>query len=158
MENKQFRFYTFVLVILLLLGLQGVVSAANYYVSPTGNDANDGTSEVNAWLSIDRGDQLGFLVPGDTVNILSGTYNITSTRVLSTSGNVSANIIYRKFGTGDAILDAGNAVDTIIQITGNYTELIDITLINSGGDGISLDADFCLIMGCTVFEIGRAHV
>ncbi len=152
MENKQFRFYTFVLVILLLLGLQGVVSAANYYVSPTGNDANDGTSEVNAWLSIDRGNQLGFLVPGDTVNILSGTYNITSTRVLSTSGNVSANIIYRKFGTGDAILDAGNAVDTIIQITGNYTELIDITLINSGGDGISLDADFCLIMGCTVFD------
>ena len=57
-----------ILILLLVSGLD----AANYYVSPTGNDSDDGLTIGTAWASIDNGN--GMLLPGDTVFVLAGTY------------------------------------------------------------------------------------
>ena len=48
--------------------------AGNYFVSTTGNDANDGLTPATAWATIDNGDRLKVLVPGDLVLVQPGTY------------------------------------------------------------------------------------
>lgn len=50
--------------------------AAVYYVSPAGDDANTGTTESDAFLSIQRAADI--VEPGDTVLILPGTYTSTN--------------------------------------------------------------------------------
>jgi hypothetical protein len=55
------------------LGFAGVAKAATYYVKPTGNDANSGTSEGLAWRTVQRATDSP-VGPGDTVFIRSGTY------------------------------------------------------------------------------------
>ncbi len=50
--------------------------ARTFYVSPDGNDADDGRSPSTAWASIDRGDRDGMLLPGDTVIVGAGAYTL----------------------------------------------------------------------------------
>ncbi len=47
--------------------------AQDYYISPTGNDANDGLTEVNAWATFAHADSM--LQPGDNCIIMDGTYD-----------------------------------------------------------------------------------
>lgn len=49
-----------------------------FYVKPDGDDMADGLSTSSAWRSIDNGDKLEKLVPGDTVIVLPGTYEAPS--------------------------------------------------------------------------------
>src|SRR5689334_20390778 len=48
---------------------------ADYYVSTSGNDANNG-SQAHPWRHIAYGANL--LVGGDTLHVLAGTYTLTS--------------------------------------------------------------------------------
>jgi hypothetical protein len=50
-------------------------AATTYYVKVGGNDALDGMSLDTAWGSINNGDVLGKLNPGDVVRVQSGTYS-----------------------------------------------------------------------------------
>ncbi len=60
-----------VLAVLLLAG--GQARAADYYVSTSGNDSNNGTSEATAFRTIQKGADVA--KTGDTVIVLPGTYN-----------------------------------------------------------------------------------
>jgi hypothetical protein len=44
-----------------------------YYVSPTGSDSNNGTSQTSAWATIQHAANI--VQPGDTATVLAGTYN-----------------------------------------------------------------------------------
>ncbi|HRH37859.1 MAG TPA: hypothetical protein PK760_05910, partial [Flavobacteriales bacterium] len=47
--------------------------AATYYVSPTGSDSNNGTSQATAWQSITRVNQISSsLQPGDRILFQKG--------------------------------------------------------------------------------------
>ena len=59
-------------LILSVLAAATPAAATAYYVSPAGDDANDGTSAAKAFRSIDRAAKLA--KAGDVVNILPGTY------------------------------------------------------------------------------------
>ena len=56
----------------------------NYWVSPDGNDANDGLDSASAWLTLDNGELLGVLSPGDTIFAVSGIYENTRNLFLTT--------------------------------------------------------------------------
>lgn len=47
-----------------------------YYVKPDGDDAKSGLDLDNAWATIDNGDRLGQLQPGDTILVHPGTYTV----------------------------------------------------------------------------------
>ena len=68
------------LALTFLLVCVGITNsyATNYWVSPTGNDANNGLDSTTAWAKIDRGDDLSILVAGDTVKLMPGMYTIVS--------------------------------------------------------------------------------
>ena len=61
--------------------------AATYYVAPTGNNSNNGSSG-SPWLSIDYADANALLVSGDTVSVAAGTYT-QSVRLTPASNGVT---------------------------------------------------------------------
>jgi len=130
------------------------VSGTVYWVSPSGNDDNDGLDSTTAWVSIDNGDVKGLLTPGDTVNILPGTYSVSSTVQLNLSGTALYPIVHRGFGTGEVIIDIGGASEAIFDILGNYRHIISLTMTNSQRDAIQLYGDACYVYNCIAHDYG----
>ncbi|MCP4706434.1 MAG: right-handed parallel beta-helix repeat-containing protein, partial [candidate division Zixibacteria bacterium] len=129
------------------------LSATNYFVSPSGNDNDDGLFEATAWATIDNGDQKSLLAPGDTVNILSGTY-FTSTYIdLVQSGTALMPIVYQNFSDGNVIVDIGGIATSIIWLQGNHIVIDGLELINSGHYGIYIDGDSSIIKNCRIHDI-----
>ena len=88
---------------LCLLG-RAAAGAATYYVAPTGNDTNAG-SLAAPWKTVNHAAQT--VLPGDTCNIMAGTYRETA--VLARSGTAAAPITFQPYGT-DVPVISGLAV------------------------------------------------
>lgn len=118
---------------------------ANYYVSTTGSDSNDG-SAAHPWKTIQHASNLA--QPGWTVHVASGTYNVSSF-VTSTSGTASARIRYisdTKWGA---------------QIVGSGTEIIwevDASYIDIVGFDISGPNRVGIMIGWSGSGIGNDHI
>ncbi|MCP4706350.1 MAG: right-handed parallel beta-helix repeat-containing protein, partial [candidate division Zixibacteria bacterium] len=124
-----------------------------YWVSPSGSDSNDGLDSTSAWATIDNGDQKSLLAPGDTINILSGTY-FTSTYIdLVQSGTALMPIVYQNFSDGNVIVDIGGVATSIIWLQGNHIVIDGLELINSGHYGIYIDGDSSIIKNCRIHDI-----
>jgi hypothetical protein len=91
--------FTFLAAILLFaLNSLGVT----YYVSPTGNDANSGTSAALAWRTVARAQQVAnSLQPGDQILFQRGG-KYPGKLTVNSNGNASNPIIIGAYGTGDA--------------------------------------------------------
>jgi len=146
-------FASLFLVLLASLSL----NAANYFVSPTGDDDSTGLDTTTAWASIDNGDQKTLLVPGDTINILSGTYFPSSDIQLKTHATSALPIIYRKYGTGSVVIDFNNQSNTML-IEGNHAIVKDLELTNTTEHAIELKADSCTITQCYIHDIDKIGI
>jgi hypothetical protein len=91
---------------LALIGLAG--HAATYYVSPSGNDSNNGTSQAQAWRTVARAQQVaGNLQPGDQILFQrGGTY--TGKLTVNANGSSGNPIIIGAYGTGAAPVISGS--------------------------------------------------
>jgi len=115
----------------------GIVSAADYYVDPTGDDGNACTaSGASACLTIQAA--IGKASATDTVNVAAGTYNeaITINKALTLNGAQAGNDARTR--TGD---------ETIIRPTTNVEAAVYIT-----ADGVTIDG--FEINGTTVCTTG----
>lgn len=87
-----------------LLFISGFVCSANtYYVSMSGNDSNNGSSD-SPWLSINKAAQT--LMPGDTVIVREGIYNETVNPVRGGT-NDSLRITYQA-AKGEKVIISGS--------------------------------------------------
>jgi hypothetical protein len=99
---------------LLMWGLATTVFGADIFVSPAGNDTQDGSSQATALATIakarDKADALKVSGPVN-VYLLPGTYYLKEPLVFgaANSGSASAPIIYK--GQGKAIISGGIRVD-----------------------------------------------
>ncbi len=93
----------------LALAFSGA-SATNYYVAPTGNDANNGTSEATAWKTIDRVNQSAFTFqPGDKILFQrGGTYR--GEVILGVSGTPSQPVTIGAYGSGNRPVIKGSVL------------------------------------------------
>lgn len=93
---------------LIWLFALSVSFGAEYFVSTTGNDSNDG-SEGSPFATVHHA--VGVVSPGDTISILPGTYAPTASRSYHTrvtiSGTAASPITMRGLG-GRPVLDAVN--------------------------------------------------
>ncbi len=127
-------------LLLLLSTSIGFVNAADYYVSPQGNDNAPG-SEVKPWKSIQHAADT--LIAGDTVFIREGSYN---ERVLpKNSGKPGAYITYTSYPGERATIDgAGIAYDWagLFHINGtSYIKISELNFTNSAYFGIEIRGD-----------------
>ncbi len=114
------RFLLSSLVMAFAMVLSADAVAVTYYVSPTGNDANAGTSSTAPWRTIDRVNQLGAgLNAGDQVLFQrGGLYRGKLT--ISDSGTSGSPMQVGAYGTGaDPIISGSVAVTGWTAYSGN---------------------------------------
>ncbi len=95
------------ILFLLLAGSPALLLAADYYVSPTGNSAGNG-SLLNPW-DLQTALSTSVIQPGDRVWLRGGTYVAPQPTgyALQTRGTWDKPIIYRNYNRERAIIDAG---------------------------------------------------
>ena len=154
-------------IFLLLFAIASMNSfAINYYVSPSGNDENDGLTITNSFLTIERATYA--VAPGDTVFIRNGIYTKTYPEsliaYLTISGTATNPITFKNYPGETPILQlnstnwggfAINGCDYIIidgiTIIGNndnitllYAQEQQLNIGNpaTSGNGIAINAEF----------------
>ncbi len=121
------------------------VQGTTYYVSPAGNDANNGLTPGTAWQSLLNvylnllGP--GSLLPGDSI-LMEGSQVHSSNGVMyfnaANAGNRTDQVYIGSYGTGKAIIDAGNNFGMFFDNAGGITiENLIITSSNAGGSSSS---------------------
>jgi hypothetical protein len=105
--------------------------AGAYYVSPTGNDNNTGTSPQDAWQTIGKVNRMDF-EPGDSIlfkggNIFSGSIQLK----YNDTGSAVSGVHLGSYGTERATINAG----TGSGLTATDCEYVSIKNINFIGDG-----------------------
>ncbi|MEU7905843.1 right-handed parallel beta-helix repeat-containing protein [Actinoplanes sp. NPDC049118] len=96
-------------------------AAQNYYVSGSGSDINSGRSTIAPFRSIQRAADL--TRPGDTVNIMNGTYGDTSTEgvvQIKRSGAPGKVITYRALPGHHPVLKPVTGWNGIVLIGASY--------------------------------------
>lgn len=130
---------------LILLSITTVAKATDYYVSPTGNDSNSGTSSIQPWRTINKVNNRGFS-PGDRIlfqggRSFSGTLSFDS----SDSGSLISPITVSSYGTGRAVINAGSGKGLSAYNVAGY-RIENINFVGSGrttntSDGIQFFTD-----------------
>jgi hypothetical protein len=96
-------------LLLLVVGMLALsAQATTYYVSETGNDANAGTSQAQAWRTIDRVNQVIYgLQPGDQILFKrGGTYR--GALIIGSSGTGTNPITVGSYGSGNKPVISGS--------------------------------------------------
>ena len=105
----------------LVLALAAIGAyATTYYVSSTGNDSNNGTSQGTAWQTIDRVNQITYQIqPGDQILFQRGGH-FRGEIIWGTSGSAASPVVIGAYGAGDApIIDGSKVVTGWTQHLGN---------------------------------------
>jgi len=123
---------------LILISIQ-TLGQTNYFVSPSGNNSNAGTSTDQSWQTIQYA--VGSVSAGDTINIMQGTYNEKIN--ITVSGAPDNDITFRNYNNDIVILSGSTlpAYEYIMQIENqqhirikglkfqNYQQLVAIGII-----------------------------
>jgi Secretion system C-terminal sorting domain/Right handed beta helix region len=111
--KKQFVVFVFLSFSIFSFG------QTNYYVSPTGNNSNSGTSVATAWQTVQHA--ANSATPNSIVNILAGTYNeLVSINVSGTAGNP---IVFKNYQNNVVIISGSG-------FTSSFSNLISINSKN----------------------------
>ncbi len=105
----------------LLLAVGATQSlATNYYVSAAGSNSNDGKSMAKPFLTIQKAADL--TNPGDTVLVMTGTYNSSSGPILNVtrSGTAGGYITYKAMPGQTPKITASGNVWNAVSINGSY--------------------------------------
>jgi hypothetical protein len=137
---------------LIILGLTLPIQGQNsYFVSVSGSNSNDG-SLGKPWQTINYG--LGKLFPGDTLNIMSGTYyELVNNFIRSgTPGNL---ITVRNYAADKPILN-GNGQWTVVEFKNRqYYHFKGFEITNAVWSGFNgTNYHHCVVSDCHIHGIG----
>jgi parallel beta-helix repeat protein len=130
------RYLPLAAVLMLLISLalavfsttQTASAATSYYVSPSGNDSNNGLSSGNPFRTIQKGFDVA--QAGDTINLASGTY--LQDFITKRSGSSSARITLT--GPSTAIVKGAGA-PRIFEINHSFITVNGFTIDGKAGSG-----------------------
>ena len=132
-----------------LFALPSAAWATDYYVSPSGNDANPGTAAL-PWRQISKA--ISVVAAGDTVYIADGTYN--GALVITKTGTAVAPITFKAQGTGAIVTPGGT--DTIFITFSSYVVIDGLRSFNATRAGLRIDAsDHVTVKNCVFGDNAR---
>jgi uncharacterized repeat protein (TIGR02059 family) len=163
-----------ILIFLLFLFCSLTMSAATYYVSPTGNDGAAGTIAA-PWATWHYA--FGQLAPGDILYIRGGTYSAVGVstgglyvgaRLSKKAGTSGSQILISNYGTEVPILDCTNITQAGWKVglfvdDNSYVTFRGLTIQNmsergettQSADGVIIDTDIHVTFDrCTVTRCG----
>jgi len=125
---------------------------SKFYVSPEGDDANQGTFE-NPYKTIPKA--ISESIAGDTIFVLKGIYFVTSTIQISSSKNGTQENPFHLFAfPGDTvIIDFYKQTfgDRGISLRADYWHIKGLTVRNAGDNGLYIDGQNNTIEHCTFY-------
>ena len=127
-------------------------TGTNYYVSPAGNDGNDG-SQQHPWLTIQHAAALA--QPGATVHVAPGNYAGAITTQIN--GTATARIRFLSDTQWGAVIRAAS-VDIIWTNLADYVDIEGFDIAGSTADtcnGIINYASYVRIVGNNVHDVGH---
>lgn len=124
MGNK--FFCTIVLII-----LSHNIFASIYYIdASTGNDANTGLTQKNAWKTLDKANNFTFMA-GDRILLKGGITFVGSLKLKSLQGKRVFPVIISSYGSGRAIISSGDSA-AINSISCEYLMVKNLICNGSG--------------------------
>lgn len=120
------------LLTILFLLISGYTFSANYFISPSGNNANTGTSTAAPWLTIQYA--LNHAVAGDVLNVMSGTY--TGKLTWNHGGSAGQYIFLQNYNDDIVILDGstiGNNQALMYLENKDYIKIDGLRFTNHNG-------------------------
>ncbi|CAM4082526.1 MULTISPECIES: right-handed parallel beta-helix repeat-containing protein [Flavobacterium] len=120
MKNKKRFFKNVFLTFLMTVGTFSITQAQrNFYVSSTGNDANNGTSTSSAWKTLNKVNSAS-LTAGDVVSFNKGDVFYGTLNARGKSGTAAKSITYKSYGSGNqAVIRAARSVTNWTRHNGN---------------------------------------
>lgn len=110
--------------------------ATNYYISATGNNANNGTSPATPWQTVAKvNSSMASFNPGDSILFNRGDAWLSSTITVGKAGTQGNNIIISAYGTGaKPIIAAADNTPAITVVAANrgYWTIDNIDLKSFG--------------------------
>jgi hypothetical protein len=146
---------------LFLLGfICPFISAKQYFLSPTGNDSNNGLSVETAWLSPNTA--FTKLVAGDTLWVKGGTYIISSTVKASNPATKTSPVLVSAVRGEKPVFDctpmrhAGSESSTYrgMDLRQAYWRVRGIKIYKAGYNGVIIAGENITLEGMTVEECG----
>ncbi len=156
--NKRVTLRILIVWVLMIL-MSGVAIAGNtYYVSPSGNDNNNGS--INApFKTIQKAANV--VNPGDTVIVKDGVYtvasNVPSILEIKRGGMDGAGVIFRAENKWKAVLDGLNEDHNGIIISAPYVTIEGFEIKNIYWQGIIVQANNVTIRNNYIHNIGNWH-
>jgi hypothetical protein len=135
-----------ILLFFILLFCVHTCFATDYYISPSGKDANSGTSISNAWKTMDKVGSFAWspgFVAGDNILFEGGQTFMSSSGIYvqldKTKGTALNPITFSSYGTGKALLksNASNLFGLWAPSTGTVSLGFKFTNLILEGDGIT---------------------
>ena len=136
------RFQRLVCLFVLSVSAGVPASAADYYISRAGNDANAGNSPASPWQSLARVSSVR-LLPGDRLLLRGGdVFAGGLTLDAGDAGSATAPIAITSYGTGRATIAPGQGAGISIYDAAGYS-ISNLALVGAGGDesGITFFSD-----------------
>ncbi|MHC4912442.1 MAG: right-handed parallel beta-helix repeat-containing protein, partial [Planctomycetota bacterium] len=129
------------LTCILLFSLCSAAVGTTYYVSPSGNDNNSGTSAQDAWATIDKVTTVTFS-PGDSILFEGGeTFSGQLAFDASDAGTPTSPVTVSSYGSGRATLsnptmgvEGSESIGLKIYNAGGF-EIRDLILVGPGNEG-----------------------
>jgi len=117
---------------------------STYYISPSGNDNNSGTSTSSAWKSIGKVDSHHFN-PGDSALFQGGQTFYGELKFYGAGGSSTNRVTIGSYGSGRATINSGTSTGAwslnTTGITFNNLKFVGTPGNISGQDGIRLEND-----------------
>src|SRR6266498_2483576 len=148
MHKTVYRIASLIVALSMIFGNTIHTQAAGsvYYVSPTGNDANPGTSSA-PFKTFAKANSM--LSAGSTLNIYAGVYN--EQLKISKSGTSSAWIAVKPLG-GTVVIDMKNAATFGVSLSASYVTISGLEVKNSGDICVNLVGSNLTVDGMIVHE------
>ena len=141
---------SFLLILLNLVAIVGTVSAATYYVSPSGTTTAAGTISAPLAFSTAIGKSL---VAGDSVILRGGLYSFSSLQQISKSGSTAKRLQIVAYANETPILDFRtepyNNSNQGVKLSGNYVHLKGLIIQGAGDNGLQVTGSNNIIELCT---------
>lgn len=144
MNNKSLLFFFF----LLFFAISQSLSAATYYISPTGIGAGTLTAPMSFSSAIAK-----TVTGGDSLVLRGGFYSFNTKQSISKSGTSTSYLHFVNYPGESPILDFRtepyNSSNPGVSLSGNYVHFKGITIQGAGDNGLYVSGSYNFIENCT---------
>lgn len=151
------RLLTICMFYLFMVGM--AIAGTTYYVSPAGNDSNNGS--INApFRTIQKAADI--VNPGDTVIVKDGVYTVASNVpdlvVIKRGGIAGSPVTFKAENKWKAVLDGLNEDHNGIHVNAPYVIIEGFEIKNIYWQGIIVEASNVIIRNNYIHNVGNWHI